>query len=145
MAVVLNDPALYTFTGGQPLALPALRDRYAQQLTGWSPDGTQRWSNWIVRLRVDRIAIGYVQATIRNAPGRPAADVAWVIGSQHQGRGFAREAAQLMLSSLQAEGVHVVGAHIHPDHHASAAVARYLGLSATGIVVDGEVYWQREM
>lgn len=145
MSVVLNDASLYRFTGGQPLTLTALRARYSTQVTGRSPDGTQRWLNWNVRLRDIGVALGYVQATVTGEPGRAAAEIAWLIGSRHQGRGFAREAAALMLSSLQATGVRSVGAHIHPDHHASAAVARHLGLARTGLVADGEMYWQREL
>ena len=32
-------------------------------------------------------------------------------------------------------------AHIHPDHPASAAVARHLGLAATDELCGGEVLW----
>ena len=39
-------------------------------------------------------------------------------------------------------GVEVVVAHVHPQHHASIAVARAIGLAPTGTIVDGEVRWQ---
>jgi len=32
-------------------------------------------------------------------------------------------------------------AAIHPDHRASAAVARSIGLAPTSEIVDGEVVW----
>ena len=42
---------------------------------------------------------------------------------------------------LRDHGVARFVAHIHPDHAASAAVARQLGLAATGERRDGEVRW----
>ena len=39
-------------------------------------------------------------------------------------------------------GAKQVIAHIHPDHEASVAVARRIGMSPTGEVVDGEVRWE---
>ena len=36
-----------------------------------------------------------------------------------------------------------VHALIHPGNAASAAVARRLGMTATSVVVDGEVRWTR--
>src|SRR6185503_13248208 len=51
MVVVLADPALYAFTGGEPPSVESLRRRYALQVVGQSPDGTETWLNWIVRRR----------------------------------------------------------------------------------------------
>ncbi len=33
-------------------------------------------------------------------------------------------------------------AHIHPDHQASAAVARAVGLAPTSTLEDGELRWE---
>jgi hypothetical protein len=46
-----------------------------------------------------------------------------------------------MLDWLGGHGVAVFVAHIHPDHQASAGVARHLTLTPTGVAVDGEVRW----
>lgn len=48
-----------------------------------------RWHNGIVRLRAERAAVGFVQATITG----DTADVAWLIGVPWQRRGIAIEAA----------------------------------------------------
>lgn len=143
MAPVLADPALHRFTGGVPATVDELRERYARQAAGRSPDGRARWLNWVVRH--EGAAVGYVQATVLDTTGLdtatgPLAELAWVIGVAHQGRGFAREAAAAAVAALPAGAVLV--AHIHPEHAASAAVARALGLAPTGIVVDGEVRWE---
>lgn len=137
MVAVLGDERLYAFTGGRPPTLAELRARYARLVVGRSPDGTEQWRNWIVRLGDGR-AVGTVQATITDT-GR-AAEVAWVIAMAWQGQGLAAEAAE----ELEAGGVQTITAHVHPDHHASAAVAARAGLAATGELHDGERVWRRE-
>jgi hypothetical protein len=64
MAVVLADPTLYAFIGGEPLDEATLRRRYAQLVVGHSADGTEAWHNWIVRMKTDHVAVGTVQATV---------------------------------------------------------------------------------
>src|SRR5262245_4995297 len=98
MAAVLDDEELHRHVGGRPQSVDELRERYERQARGRSPDGSQRWFNWIIRERASGDPVGYVQATIDLASG--VADVAWVVGTRHQGHGFAREAAAAMLSWL---------------------------------------------
>ncbi|EFE76631.1 GNAT family N-acetyltransferase [Streptomyces filamentosus] len=141
MAAVLADPALYAFTGGEPPAPAALRVRYERQCAG-SPDPGERWWNWVLRVREDGEAggelAGYVQATVRG----PRAEIAWVVGTPWQGRGYASEAAQGLAAHLaSAGGVRELVAHIHPDHAASAAVAVAAGLGPTEEWEDGERRW----
>jgi len=143
MAPLLDDPALHTYVGGAPVSLEELRERYARQARGRSPDRRERWLNWIVRERTSGAAVGYVQATIDEE--QRAAQVAWVIGSGYQGRGYAAEAAAAMVARLADDGIRAIVAHIHPDHAASAGVARAIGLSPTSVVVDGEVRWERSL
>lgn len=140
MAAVLADPALYLHTGGGPPRAEELRERYERRSRGRSPDGSQRWLNWVVRARASGEAVGYVQATIGVASGE--AEVAWVIGTRFQHRGYAREAAAAMVSRLREQRVARVAAHVHPDNEASAGVARAIGLVPTSIVVDGELRWE---
>ncbi len=142
MVAVLDDPELHTYIGGEPATLDALRATYARQVVGHSADGSERWLNWIVRRRDDGRAVGYVQASATREEGRSTAEVAWVIGTGHQGRGYAGEAAQLAVHWLRAQGVGTIVAHVHPDHLASIAVARKVGLHPTDQVVDGEIRWE---
>ena len=141
MVGVLSGAALYTFTGGSPPGLGELRARYARLATGRSPDGREEWRNWIVRREPDRAAVGYVQATI--VDGGTRAEIAWVLGLSWQQQGFAAEAVRALVAWLDARGVTVIQAHIHPDHTASAAVARRAGLVHTGQFGDGEQLWLR--
>ncbi|WP_260174858.1 GNAT family N-acetyltransferase [Streptomyces sp. PanSC19] len=139
MAGVLADPALHAFIGGAPLTAPELRARYERLVAG-SPDPAVVWCNWAVRLRAEDRLTGTVQATVTD--GGRTAEVAWVIGTAWQGRGIAREAAEGLVGLLLERGVRTVVAHVHPDHTASAAVARAAGLAPTDEVQDGEVRWE---
>jgi RimJ/RimL family protein N-acetyltransferase len=69
------------------------------------------------------------------------AALAWVVATSRQGEGLATEAARAMRDWLRDRGVTRFVADIHPDHGASAAVARQLGLAATDERRDGEVRW----
>ncbi len=142
MAPLLDDAELHVFTGGEPASLVELRKRYRRQIVGRSPDGSQRWFNWVVRRREDRHAIGTVQATVAEESGHLTAEVAWVVVTAYQGHGYAREAAKVMVAWLRRHGTGTVVAHVHAQHEASAAVARSLALAPTTIVIDGEIRWQ---
>jgi RimJ/RimL family protein N-acetyltransferase len=134
MADVLSDPSLYTFTGGEPPTVEVLEARYRRQLAG--PDTQdEQWLNWVVEY--DESLIGYVQATITGG----TAEIAWVIGTAWQGRGFAKEAAQGLITWLRAQKADRIIAHVHPDHTASAAVAAAIGLACTDVQEDGEDLW----
>lgn len=143
MAPLLDDPALHVFTGGRPDTPDELRERYARQAAGRSPDGSARWCNWIVRRRDTGAAVGVMQATvIEDDDHGSVAEVAWVVASAQQRQGYAREATAAMVAWLRAHGVGLVIAHVHPEHRASMAVARAVGLRPTELTVEGEVRWQ---
>lgn len=142
MAPVLDDVGLHRFIGGEPLGIEELRARYARHARGRSPDGSEAWLNWVVRERTTGNAVGTVQATVTDVDAEPVAALAWVIGTDFHGRGFAKEAAALMVDWLHERGVTRLRAYIHPHHDASMAVAGSVGLAPTDEVVDGEVRWE---
>jgi RimJ/RimL family protein N-acetyltransferase len=148
MAMVLGDPRLHEFTGGEPLALPDLSARYRRWEAG-SGTSAEDWLNWIVRVRdtgAVATAAGTVQATVTRRPGVPAAsgEIAWVIGVPWQGQGYAAEAATALVAWLTAAGVTPVTASIHPRHRASERVAERAGLAPTSQTVDGERVWRHQ-
>ncbi len=136
--VLLDDPRLNAFTGGEPRARDELVRWLALVGPGSSPSGDETWCNWIIRKREDGVAIGTAQATVVSDEGT----LAWVIGSGWQGQGFAKEAATAVAAWLRSRGISRLGAHIHGDHIASSAVARSIGLIETNELVDGEVVWR---
>nr|WP_258545469.1 GNAT family N-acetyltransferase [Micromonospora provocatoris] len=108
-------------------------------------DPAESWCNWVIHLRDDGRLAGFVQATVTAPHGTvadtatagaravghrhldeaapavagPVAEIAWVVGTQWQGRGIAVEAARGMAVWLGRRGVRTLMAHIHPDHRAS--------------------------
>lgn len=142
MSPLLDDPSLHVFIGDEPASLADLRERYRRQAAGGPSDGSQRWLNWVVRRREDARAVGTVQATVTSQDGVLVAEVAWVVATQYQGQGYAREAAGVAVAWLRRQGVSTFVAHVHPEHQASQGVARAVGLTATTTLVDGETRWQ---
>jgi RimJ/RimL family protein N-acetyltransferase len=142
MAPLLDDAQLFGFTGGAPCTLDELRDRYQRQVSGWSHDRHERWLNWILRDRSSGQAIGTTQATITVDGDAVIGEIAWIVGSRHQGRGCACEAADAMVAWLREQGARSLFAEIHPDHDASMGVARHLGLKPSEQVLEsGEIRW----
>lgn len=133
---VLGDPALHTFIGGRPETVAELRARYARWAAG-SPEPSVRWLNWAIRFDAADRLVGTVQATVAD----DRAEVAWVVGTGWQGRGFATEAGRGVVAWLAEVGVRVVVAHVHPGNVASARVAAALGLRPTGQKQDDEDEW----
>jgi RimJ/RimL family protein N-acetyltransferase len=144
MATVLADPALHTFIGGTPDTPQALRSRYQRMVAG-SPDPAVTWHNWVIRLRDDARLTGTVQATVSRSGHQTVTEIAWVVGIPWQGRGIATEAARGLVAWLSARPPQTIIAHVHPDHLASAAIARACGLAPTDTWHDGEVRWQADI
>ena len=139
MVAVLADDRLYASIGGDAPSLDVLADRYRHQIRGSGRDD-EAWFNWIVRRRDRGEAVGYVQATVID----DRADVAWLVGVDHQRQGFAGEAAEAILAWLVERGVRVFSAHVAVDHVASARVAERLGMARTNAIDDdGEEIWTR--
>ena len=102
MFVVLSDPAIYEYENEPPLSVERLRARFAKLESRRSPDGEERWLNWVIRLGESRL-IGYVQATVR--PNGSAA-IAYELASAFWGRGLGRQAVEAMIREL-AQGYEV--------------------------------------
>ncbi len=91
MVDVLAAASLYEFDGGEAPSLEVLQERYRLQTAG-SGRAEEQWRNWIIRTVVDGRAVGFVQADVIDN----TAELAWVVGIEHQERGVASEAAIAM-------------------------------------------------
>ena len=141
MVQVLAAPQLYRFTGGSPPTLRELTERYQRLVAGPAGCG-EGWLNWVIRQREDQRLAGTVQATVTSDPACLRAAIAWVVGTPWQGRGYATESAQALIGWLREHQVMTIVAAIHPDHAASAAVARRAGMTPTAERADGEIIWR---
>ncbi|WP_211363359.1 GNAT family N-acetyltransferase [Saccharothrix saharensis] len=143
MAAVLSDPALYAVIGGAPPTAAELAARYRRWERPSSDDGREGRLNWVVRRTSDDKAVGTVQATVTAGAQGLVAEVAWVVGVPFQGHGYATEATEAVVGWLVEHGAVDVHAHIAPEHLSSEAVARRIGMRATGeFRDDGEQRWR---
>jgi RimJ/RimL family protein N-acetyltransferase len=126
MFLVLSDPAIYQYENEPPASVDWLRERFARLESRQSADGTQRWLNWVVRLRTAGL-IGYVQATVFSS-GQAA--IAYVLASEHWGRGLAAEACQAMIGELARHyGVVTIYATFRRRNERSARLLERLGFA----------------
>ncbi|MFC0269463.1 GNAT family N-acetyltransferase [Kushneria aurantia] len=97
MFEVLNDPAIYEFENKPPSSLESLAQRYRRLESRSSPDRSQQWLNWVIRL--DEVGpCGYVQASVLQSD---TACIAYVLNSKYWRRGIGREAVEAMLRELR--------------------------------------------
>ena len=140
LSELLDDSRLHEFIGGLA-SITELHDRFVLLAAG-SPRSGETWLNWVVRRRLDSQALGTVQVTLRTVDGREVARLGWMIGVPWQGQGFASEAAKALVEWVRRQGVDEIGAHIHPGHRASEAVAERAGLQQTEEEFEGERVWR---
>lgn len=90
------------------------------------------------------MVVGGVQPEVTLGDDGFVAEIAWIVGCEHQGRGYAREAAGTMLAWLRMQGVRHVYGNIHARNEPSMRLARALGLAATDEATerDGDVRWR---
>ena len=141
MTRLLADLDLYRFTGGTPPAAGALRDRYQRFQEGPGAPN-EWWLNWVIRLADEGRLVGTVQASASLVGDELVADIAWIIASAHQGRGFAKEAAAALVDWLRVHRVAAITAGIHPQNLASGGVAAACGLRPTDELANGERVWR---
>jgi RimJ/RimL family protein N-acetyltransferase len=139
LASSLSDAAVYEVIGGSPRSEAEWRNLLRVWERRLSPDGRQTWLNWAIRLLPLGPVVGYVQATVEHGE----AQIAYVVGTPWQRKGYAVEAVRDMLTQLRQEyDVHLVRASIAPGHVASERAAAAAGLTPTAEQTsDGEQIW----
>lgn len=124
---LLTPPALHRFTPRRPPASrEALRERYRRLSSRRSPEGTERWLNWVMRERASGRAVGLLEATVEGE----RALIAYTVVVDAQRRGFGREGVTWLLAWL-ASALRVTRcvATIDVQNEASIALARAAGLT----------------
>jgi RimJ/RimL family protein N-acetyltransferase len=136
MFVVLSDPAIYEFEREPPASVERLAARYRLRESRRSPDGRERWLNWVVRLESQELA-GYVQATVLQSG---VALVAYEFASKHWRQGIGSRSVRAMMQELaEADGVHTCIAVLKQRNHRSLGLLRHLGFEP-GTDADAATY-----
>ena len=136
MFEVLSDPAIYEFERVPPPSEERLAAGYRLRESRVSPDGREKWLNWVVRLPNAELA-GYVQATILESG---VSYVAYEFASKHWRQGIGSASVGAMLEELaQAYGVHTFVAVLKSANYRSLGLLRRLGFEPGG-AGDAEKY-----
>jgi RimJ/RimL family protein N-acetyltransferase len=124
MFSVLSDPAIYEFEGEPPPSVERLAAGYRRKESRLSPDGRQRWLNWVVRLPGGALA-GYVQATVLESG---ASLVGYEFASRYWRQGIGSASVRAVIDELSSSySVHTCVAVLKAANHRSMALLRHLG------------------
>lgn len=94
---VLSEPGLYQFIENPPPKTEEdLELRFKRWQAGASPDGSELWLNWAIRLDNQEL-VGHVQATVLSGA---TSWVAYMLSQRHWGKGLGRAATSLMIQHL---------------------------------------------
>lgn len=124
---LVSDIRLFTYVDQEPPeSARALEMRYRGWATGVSPDGSERWLNWVGRLRGTGEYVGWFQATVR---ADRTAEIAYVTFVDRQRAGYAKEATAAVIAHLaRSYLVTSIVARVDPRNEASIALAKSLGM-----------------
>ncbi|MEO8524075.1 MAG: GNAT family N-acetyltransferase [Caldimonas sp.] len=137
MFELLSDPEIHRYLDHPPPpSIGHLRGVYGRLESRQSPDGRQRWLNWVLRSPAGSL-LGYVQATVTE---RADAWVAYILSRQHWGGGHAAAAMQAMLEHLKtANEVRRFLATVEAENLRSIRLLERLGFHpATALELDGQ-------
>ncbi|MEX1232889.1 MAG: GNAT family N-acetyltransferase [Planctomycetaceae bacterium] len=155
--------ATHMQTRSLKLVLQTLEEARAEVEAMSPADRSHVSADWLARLRAltsaDPWTLGF-SLVLRNSDtvvgsagfkGPPAADgvveIAYGVNPEHQGRGYATEAAQALSAYAFSSGqVRVVRAHTRPEPNASMRVLTKCGFRRIGEVIDPEdgLVWRWE-
>jgi RimJ/RimL family protein N-acetyltransferase len=132
MLSVLGDHRLYTYTGWR--AAQSRGAGLAVRETGCRAIGRRvaGLAELDYSRKRDPARCRDRSATISAEQSSMSAELAWVLGVAHQGRGYATEAISAIVAWLRRHPVDTFAAHIRSGHEASEGVARRVGLD-TGL------------
>ena len=137
MMVVLGNPQTHLFIPSDPPQdEKALAEQYARLESRSSPDGLQRWLNWVVFRTGD--AIGTVQTTVYP---EASADIAYVFHPNYWGQGYASEAVSELLRYLGENlGVRRFTAYTDTRNLASQRLLERLGFEREAFVKNADEF-----
>lgn len=136
---VMSDPRLYTYIPHEPPAtLPDLEARFRRFAARRSPCRTELWLNWVLRVKASGLAVGRVEATVRDDR---TATVAYELGTAHWGHGLATEGCLAMATVLFSEyPVDELIAEVDTRNVASIRLLERLGFRRTAERKDADFF-----
>jgi ribosomal-protein-alanine N-acetyltransferase len=125
LAAIYADPAVMRFLGG-PRTFEETRTRL-----GWiiAAHAEQGFGLWATTLRGDGTLIGRCGILVQDVEGAREHEIAYLLGSQWWGKGYATEAAAAIRDHARSQlGLNRLISLIAPENVASQAVALRIGM-----------------
>ena len=131
----LCDERMYRWIeSGGPTDIDQLRTKWKRNESRISPDGTEAWLNWAIRLRNDGPYIGKLDAEL-DTPFN-VKNVGFVLFPMYWGYGYATESLLAVKSALVSHGIVSMRATVATPNIASARVLEKSGFTPGDLVKD---------
>lgn len=139
LLIGLQHCNLYRFIPQDPPhSLEELAERFRRLAARRSPDGSEGWLNWALRLAGTSTFVGTAQATVQLDK---SAFIAYMIFAPFQRMGYGKEALGRVLQHLQKDySIDRIIAEIDARNLASQSLARSLGLELIEIRRDVDFF-----
>ena len=133
-----QDERLYRWIPQEPPDLEQLRLHYRRLEARQSPDGTEAWLNWTLRLKEEQVFAGTLEATIH---ANDHASIAYFVFPAFWGRGVAKEACGRLCAHLVEDWrVKQLAANIDTRNAASIALVRSLGFVVAKTIRNADFF-----
>jgi len=134
-----QDKHLYRYIPTNPPEnMSALIDRYQILGRGASSNGEERWVNWFMREQDTGKLAGLIECTIFNDN---AAQLAYFVFREHQGKGFAQEGCRAALDVLASiYYVSNVRAYIDTRNASSISLVERLGFHCSEHIIGADFF-----
>ncbi len=140
LAGLLEDPLVRDWLGADDVS--GLRDRFSGWESRLSPDTTELWLNWIVRVGAARRAAAWVQATVRDE----TATVAYCVLQSERRARVATASLRAIVNWLHEQlGLVSFTADIDGANRASQRVAQSAGFTPTERRAGEEIVWALDL
>jgi RimJ/RimL family protein N-acetyltransferase len=124
LATQLRQPLVYEHIGGTPTLEAFILDRERALAGPGEAARDQVWLNFLVREQTSRQMLGRLEATLHDA----VAEVAFLFGPSHWGKGYASEALAWLHAVIQAShGISSFWATTVPENSRCQALLRRSG------------------
>jgi RimJ/RimL family protein N-acetyltransferase len=134
----LHDDALYQWISmDKPRSVEWLRGHWRGIECRLAPDRQTAWPTWALRLKLDGVYLGRVDAEITQA--LEASNVGYYLFSRHWGQGYATEAVRAVTQHLISQGVHRLVATVTTGNAASERVLEKAGYAFTRVLVGNDI------
>lgn len=126
----INTPAMMTYLGGEVRSEDAVRESLEADVAAFdTAEGHQRWTVWRGDERVGRIGLFHVRTKAAPEALHGQREIGWMFAQEHQGQGYATEAARAVLDWAFARGIATVFAQTSDSNAASTRMMQRLGLT----------------